>query len=363
MWDVVVVGGGPGGAIVAKKCAENNLRTLLLEKRELPRKKVCTGMVMSLMANNIIQQEFGEIPEKVLTTPHYLEGICFHPIPSEDYQIRAKMPLTWRRDLDFWLIEKARQAGVHVWTEAKVTSILEKPKEYLVRLIRKNIENEITGRFLVGADGATSVVRKYLFPQLKTIYNLGYRECHRVNLGLDKNYWHVFFHPGFIPYYFSVIHKEIFMLIEFGTRPKGLKKSLIQAHDTLAETFGFNLGVQPLWQDACAATAFYRELFSGSFSPAKGNSLLVGDAAGFILPLTGEGIGTALKSGWLAATAILEANRNNYRAGDLYLEKLKELISDLKKLYGYVKKVLEQTNDALRIQLLKEGWQQAMMLR
>jgi flavin-dependent dehydrogenase len=36
-WDVIVVGGGPGGALAAKKCAAAGLRTLLLEKKKMPR--------------------------------------------------------------------------------------------------------------------------------------------------------------------------------------------------------------------------------------------------------------------------------------------------------------------------------------
>jgi flavin-dependent dehydrogenase len=53
---------------------------------------------------------------------------------------------------------------------------------------------------------------------------------------------------------------------------------------------------------------------------------LVGDAAGFILPLSGEGIGTALKSGLLAATSVIEASRNNNQASHLYLDHLKERV-------------------------------------
>ena len=39
MWDVIVIGGGPGGAMAAKKCAQENLKTLILEKKKLPRSK------------------------------------------------------------------------------------------------------------------------------------------------------------------------------------------------------------------------------------------------------------------------------------------------------------------------------------
>jgi choline dehydrogenase-like flavoprotein len=44
--DVLVVGAGPGGSAAAKYCAEAGLKTILIEKKKIPRDKVCTGMIM-----------------------------------------------------------------------------------------------------------------------------------------------------------------------------------------------------------------------------------------------------------------------------------------------------------------------------
>jgi flavin-dependent dehydrogenase len=94
MWDIIIVGGGPAGAMVAKKCAEQNLTALLLEKRRFPREKGCTGMIMSPMAQEIVKKEYGEIPKEILTTPNYLSGIWFHILGGEDHRQRVIMPLT-----------------------------------------------------------------------------------------------------------------------------------------------------------------------------------------------------------------------------------------------------------------------------
>ena len=362
MWDVIVVGGGPAGAVAAKKCAEQNLRTLLLEKKQLPREKVCTGMIMSAMAQNTLKQEFGEIPREVLTTPQHLSGIWFHLAGAEDQQLRINMPLTWRRDLDYWLIEKARRAGVQVWEMAKATTVIENLREYRLKLKRENKEAEVVGKFIIGADGAASVVRKCLFPILKAHYAIGYRECYRADLGLDKSHWHLFTAPELAPYYFSLIHKGEFMLIELGTKGKMLGKSVNQARHVLAKDFGFELDWRPLWRDGCVEPVLYHELLSRSFLPAKDNSLLVGDAAGLILPISGEGIGMALKSGLLAATAVIEASKKNEKAEKFYLDPLGELLSKLQELYRCTKKILEERDNSQRSLLLKEAWQKAMSI-
>ena len=82
-WDVVVVGTGPGGCMVGKVCAKAGLDTLLVEKKILPRDKVCTGMVMGALAKNLIKENFGEIPKDVLIEQGHYTGITLHVGPND----------------------------------------------------------------------------------------------------------------------------------------------------------------------------------------------------------------------------------------------------------------------------------------
>ena len=78
MYNVIVAVGGSTGSIAAQKCVRKGFRTLLVERKRLPRDKVCSGMVMGPWANDIIAREFGEIPKRVLVSPNYLCGQLIH---------------------------------------------------------------------------------------------------------------------------------------------------------------------------------------------------------------------------------------------------------------------------------------------
>ncbi len=336
MYDVIVVGGGPGGSVAAKRCAQGGLKTLLLERKKLPRDKVCSGMVMGPWAHDIIQQEFGPIPREVLVDPHYLSGHMIH-VPGVPPQVIAcKTPLAWRKDLDFWMIQIAQQDGVEIWDGAKVMQVNQKAGACTVTMIQGKTTQELNSRFVIGADGGASVVRKSLFPLLKVQYSVPMRECYDGTLDLEKDYFHWFF-PKYRPRpRFGLNHKGDCFLIE-GSGIKELRNEIVQV---LAE-YGFNPKSKAIWKDGCLIPRLHEALITGAFSPAQGNILLIGDAAGLLLPITFEGIGTALKSGILAADSVARSIKEGRAVAGIYLRELKPILKVLRSLQSWNKR-LEQ---------------------
>lgn len=94
--------------------------------------------------------------------------------------------------------------------------------------------------------------------------------------------------------------------------------------------------------------AVYRELVSRTFKPARGNALLVGDAAGFTMPVSGEGIGTAMKSGLLAANSIQRAIESGELAEVVYLSKINSIISMIGEIYPWFKRITEEARSGGR---------------
>jgi len=87
-----------------------------------------------------------------------------------------------------------------------------------------------------------------------------------------------------------------------------------------------------VWRDGCVIADLYDDLLKGSFLPARENVVLVGDAGGMLLPFTQKGIGSALKSGVLAAESVIEAIRGGGMAEERYLKKVRAVITVLKGL-------------------------------
>ena len=113
--------------------------------------------------------------------------------------------------------------------------------------------------------------------------------------------------------------------------------------DALNKEYHFDISQKPVWRGSCLEPVMYRQLTSQTFLPARGNALLVGDAAGFLLPVTGEGIGTAIKSGLLAASSIIRALETKEQPDEIYLTEIKGIISIFNEIYPWFRRIIEET--------------------
>lgn len=364
-WDVIVVGGGPGGAAAARKCAGAGLRTLLLEKQLMPRDKVCSGMVMGRWAQTILREQFGQIPEEVLVAPKSLLGYAVH-VPGAPIQtIDVDTPITWRKRLDTWMCERASEAGTQVMDGVRVTSVTEENGRYLVRTRGEGQSGELRTRFVVGADGAMSSVRASLFPELKPVYWHCYRECYDVALDLPERRFNFFSTLETAPFYFCTHEKDGFLLMEGGAQIGTIKETAAGSRRYLIEHHGLTPETEPLWRDACVEPILYQGLFSGTFRPASENALLVGDAAGLNMPVTGEGVGTALKSGRDAADAMVAAAATGATASEAYLATIDDLLRRYKEIYAHSRQIKSAaaTGDPKALSdALLSAWDRALRL-
>ncbi|SPF36503.1 FAD binding domain protein [Syntrophobacter sp. SbD1] len=343
--DVVVVGAGPGGSIAAKKCSKAGLRALLIEKKKLPRDKVCSGMLMGRWANDLVREEFGDPPPGVLTGAY--KGVALHAGRNNSVWISSHIPVGWRKNLDYWMCQKASESGTRILDATHINSMVEHEAGYQLEFKRQEDENteKVYARFIIGADGAFSQVRRSFWPDLNVDSRAALRECYREPLSIDKDFFHWFFpHVSPSPR-FAVNYKDGHFLVEGG----GIKQLRKEIADVLND-YGMPSDAKPVWRDACGMSALHDVLLDDSFVPAKGNVLLAGDAAGVLLPFTQEGIGSALKSGAMAAESVVEALVGGGKADRCYLKKMQEIktvLRDLRSLHKRMGEIAGKGAEAL----------------
>ena len=112
--DVVIVGASLSAAAAAKRLVDAGLETIVLERKALPRHKICSG-ILSPRGHRFLIENFGPLPREVLHEPTSCRGVTFH-FPSMvsmsmDF-FGGTTPHLHRKYSDYWAIQRSG-AEVH----------------------------------------------------------------------------------------------------------------------------------------------------------------------------------------------------------------------------------------------------------
>ncbi len=320
IWDVAVVGAGPGGAITAKACTKSRLNTVLVEKMPLPRDKPCGGW-LSPAALQIIRENFGEIPENLLE--NRISDLILLPACELHQSINAVS--VYRKYFDHWLTQKAEDTGV-LFYRATLKSLIRKKDQIILKLTHNRMEQEIKAKYVVGADGFGSTVRSSLYT-LKPQFMEAYQAYVEGKLPREAVYVYFPLHEAGVTF-FWLIPKKGNIVVGVGGLPTVDLKRLMQNFLSMAKE-----------KYTLRRILKYEAYPIAVFSPAnlklgKRRTFLVGDAACLANPFTGEGIYGSLISGMLASRSITEYFDEPSEALQTYRQKLKPLISKLKEMHS-----------------------------
>jgi geranylgeranyl reductase family protein len=318
--DVLVVGGGPGGAATGFWAAKAGLDVVVVERKTFPRDKTCGD---GLTPRAVYQLEEMGV---ALDQYHRYDGLRAiahgrsiemrwpdHPVyPSYGYVVR-------RCDLDPLVAYNAADAGatLHTGTEA-MRPLFDSGRlaGAVVRDTQTDVEREIRSRYVVVADGANSRFGRALGSSRDRTYPMGmairtYFESplHAepwIESALDVRDRNGNSMPGYgwiFPVGNGTINVGIGLLSTFRDY-----KSVNTSHimNEFARTLPGYWEIDP--DNPTQAPTGGRLPMAGSVGPKAGpNWLLVGDAAGSINPFNGEGIDYAYETGRLVSSLIAEA--------------------------------------------------------
>jgi flavin-dependent dehydrogenase len=262
------------------------------------------------------------------------------------------------------MCKRAGDFGAEIQDGARLMGIDQKDDQIRVKVKKDGQQIELSSTCLIGADGADSTVRKAVFPDFKPMKAFGYRLCYDSKLDLPEYRFNIFQSLG-SDLRFYVHNKGNQMFLEGVAYEGHVKETIEQAKQFLMTHHGFDPQDETLWKDGCMECPMYMELAAGTFKPASGNVLIIGDAAGLHIPVTGEGLATSMKAGMDAAEAVVSAAGESTKAESIYLERVDRLLAKFHDIAAFGKRVEEAAateNPELFSRALMESWDYALKL-
>ena len=323
-YDVLIVGAGPAGSFAAELLAKSGVKVALFDGRPEGEPKACGGGVTAKALKawpHLLNAVGRTIDELDLYSP---ASKRLHLVLDEPFAIYSRLAF------DCYLRDRAREAGAQIISEKISARKIKKTDAGW--LVKSDAGGEWTGSFLVGAEGANSGIARKLvgpLPPSDMEVAFGYRAPLPANNVAPTV---VAFLPGWVGYAWAF------------PRPDHISFGIATTQDAFEHQplddllWQFMLGYYQqcegekvkFWQSETSAriqahlrataeryAARIPGLAAQTWDKRKtcgDDWALLGDAAGFADPVTGEGIYYALRSGELFAAAYLRGDPLSYES-------------------------------------------------
>lgn len=304
-YDFVIVGAGPGGSFLAYKLAKKGFRTLVLEKNSEVKRKVC-GEYLCPLGVELIKSE--GLESAILNSFLPLGGMQI--FTAKDTLVSTSFPMqnkyhgvsVDRKVFDTNFINLAKSSGAEVKMGVEVRKIYSNLNKWTI----ETTQGTYLANSLIGADGRGSIVSK-------TFQNDVPNKSKRValhafvnskNENIRSGEMHLFSDGTYIGVNPTGKREINFSLVMDAEKLKELGSPQEALNFYMRKSKDLSRRFDSFTEDSKISTAFPIQHRTKSIIPSH-NVALIGDAAGFVDPLTGEGMYNALLSAKLLAQSLL----------------------------------------------------------
>jgi len=323
--EIAIIGGGPAGATAASFLSSAGFDVCLFERKNFPRDVLCGEFLSAEVIDKIKELEL--YSDFLSLNPNRIDSFNF--ISKSGKNISAGFDFEAfalrRSNFDKMLLDKCNQNGTKVYQPSEVNSIVQSNNNFKISARTESDIVNIEAKYVIASFGRQNKLDKILSRNF--INNQS--QLNGVKFHLNQNAFCNFKKNEIIIFSGSNIYcglnkingdKVTVCFLEnrktYDEPPRAKIIRNIKCNPLLAEMFT-NDFEQQIQSKQIYGTG---NIYFGSKEKFKNGVFFIGDAAGLIAPLAGDGIAMAMESGKLISEIIFDAGKHN-----MTLEQLAEV--------------------------------------
>ena len=332
-YDVAIVGLGPAGSTLAR-LLDKHFKVVAIDKKRIADggfKKVCGGL-LSLDAQEALARFDMTLPKEILADPQIF-AVNTIDLKAGLTRVYQRPYVNLDRDkFDKWLMSLV-PPHVEIILDGRCESVERDGDGFRLKVVHGGKERVMTAKYVVGADGASSIVRRCLEGKTKTRRYVAIQQWFRE--GNAKPFYSCVFDCDTSDCCSWSISKDG-MFIFGGAFPFDDPRGRFEEQKRKLEKYGFVFG-EPIKTEACVVL---RPRRMSDFRLGSNGEFLIGEAGGFISPSSLEGISYAMNTAQKLAEIINACSdrrspNNAYRRAVLPM-RIKLMAKVLKCAFMYV---------------------------